>query len=222
MEVFYQPINNNNHWMILVFIFMVFIVVLLKYLFGLGFKEQLLIINKYVWLPKIKPDFSLIFNIYNFSFSLLFGLCLAFIIVILKNKIIDSFPNINFYLYLKTFGIVFLFLVLKVLVNLLFSILFDLKNFVIKIVSIKILYLNFISLFILVWLPFVLFTAKYSMLIFNIGVLSTTILALYFYYFLIKTNLKLLIKHFLYFILYLCTLEIAPIIILYRVLIFYD
>jgi len=220
MNIIYQPINSSNHWMIFVIIFMIFTVVLLKSLFTFQFNEQLNVFNKYVWKPNFKPSYFLIFNIYNFLFSLLFSFGLAFIIVIAKNNISNSLPDISFYFYLKTVGFVFLFLAAKLIVNLLFSVLFDLKNILIKVIYLKILYLNFISLIILTWLPFVLFAHKYSKLIFNISVLTTIVLALLFYVLLIKTNLKLLIKYFLYFILYLCALEIAPIIILYKVFIF--
>jgi len=217
MDVFYQPINSKNQWVILVIIFMISIVVLLKYLFKYRIREQLNVINKNFWLQNIKPNYSLIFNIYNFSFSLIFSLCLAFIVLIAKNKSQNLLSDVN--LYLISVGLIFLFLILKLFTTLLFSIFFELKNVIIKIVYHKILFLNFISLYILIWLPFVLFTHKYSTLIFKIGVLTTAILFIYFYYLLVKTNLKLLIKHFLYFILYLCALEIAPIIILYKVFI---
>jgi len=220
MDIIYQPINNNNHWMIFVIIFMVFIVALLKSLFSYQFNEQLNVFNKYVWQTNLKSGYSSVFNIYNFLFSLLFSFGLAFIIVISKNNISNSLPSISFYFYLKTVGLILLFLVVKLIVNLLFSVLFDLKSKLIKIIYIKILYLNFISLIVLAWLPFVLFTHKYAILIFKISILATITLALLFYYFLVKTNSKLLIKYFIYFILYLCTLEIAPIIILYKAFIF--
>ncbi len=217
MNIFYQPINDKNQWVILIILFMISIVVLLKYLFKYRLKEQLSVINKNFWLQNIKPSYPLIFNIYNFSFSLIFSFCLAFIILIAKNNSQNLLPNIN--LYLNSVSLIFIFLLLKLLTTLLFSVFFDLKNIIIKIIYHKILFLNFISLYILIWLPFVLFTHKYSTLIFKIGVLTTTILFIYFYYLLVKTNLKLLIKHFLYFILYLCALEIASIIILYKVFI---
>jgi len=215
MNIFYQPINNKNQWVILIIIFMFSIVVLLKYLFKYRIKEQLSVINKNFWLQNIKPNYSLIFNIYNFSFSLIFSLSLAFIILVAKTK--SQYLSLE--AYLNSFSLVFLFLFLKLSLTLLFSFFFDIKNIVIKIVYHKILFLNFISLYILIWLPFVLFWHKYFMLIFNIGIITTILLFIYFYYLLIKKNLMFLIKHFLYFILYLCALEIAPIIILYKVFI---
>jgi len=215
MNIFYQPINNKNQWVILIIIFMFSIVVLLKYLFKYRIKEQLSVINKNFWLQNIKPNYSLIFNIYNFSFSLIFSLSLAFIILVAKTK--SQYLSLE--AYLNSFSLVFLFLFLKLSLTLLFSFFFDIKNIVIKIVYHKILFLNFIGLYILIWLPFVLFWHKYFMLIFNIGIITTILLFIYFYYLLIKKNLMFLIKHFLYFILYLCALEIAPIIILYKVFI---
>jgi len=220
MDILYQPINNNNNWIIFVIIFMFGIVILLKNLFNIQFKQQFSIITNHIWLSNLKPSYSLIFNIYNLFYSLVLSLCMAFIILIAKQNVAISLSNIDFSVYIKTTSIVFLFLISKLFLNLIFSTFFELKNIIIKIVYLKISFLNSISLFILVWLTFVLFIQKSPFLIFNIGILISLVLALYFYYLLFKTNLKFLIKHFLYFILYLCALEIAPIIIFYRVFIF--
>jgi len=219
MEIIYKPLLQNNNWIILVFVFILSMLVVLKQRYKNQFNQQMVAVFKKVWLQKINPDYGIIINLYNAIFTLILSLSLAFVVLYIQKSFSTQKPENDFYFFVKTGAILLLFFILKLVLNLLFSLFFNLNSILLKIIYIKSSYLNFLSLVLIIWLPFVFFTTKYQATIFYFGVAISLILALYFYYLILIINLKLAIKHFVYFILYLCALEIAPIILLYRVFI---
>lgn len=219
MDIIYLPLLQNNNWIILVFVLILSLLVVLKKLFKSEFKQQITTIFKKVWLEKITPEYAIVLNFYNFIFVVILSLCLAFIILYIQKNFIGVLPENDFYFYLKTSGIILLFFILKLFLNLFFSLLFNLNNIILKIIYIKSSYLNFLTLVLIIWLPFIFFMTNHQVIIFYFGMSISLILSLYFYFLILKINLKLAIKYFVYFILYLCTLEIAPIILLYSVFI---
>lgn len=219
MEIIYKPLLQNNNWIILVFVLILSLLVVLKQLYKSQFKQQTMAIFKKVWLEKINPEYAIIINFYNFIFVVILSLCLAFVILFIQKNFLAVLPENDFYFYLKTSAILLLFFILKLLINLFFSLLFNLNNVILKIIYIKSSYLNFLTLVLIIWLPFIFFMTEHQIIIFYFGVTISVIFAFYFYFLILKINLKLAIKYFVYFILYLCALEIAPIILLYRVFI---
>jgi len=219
MEIIYKPLLQNNNWIILVFVFILSMLVVLKQQYKNQFNQQIVAVFKKVWLQNINPDYGIIINFYNAIFTLILSLNLAFVVLFIQKNFRTHISENDFYFFLKTGAILLLFFILKLVLNLLFSLFFNLNSILLKIIYIKSTYLNFLSLVLLIWLPFVFFTTKYQVAIFYFGIAISLILALYFYYLILIINLKLAIKHFVYFILYLCALEIAPIILLYRVFI---
>lgn len=217
MNVIYQPITQNNDWIILIFLFVLGGVVILKNLYKQVFYSQLKLLNNPIWISNLKNNYSTIYNVYN-AFNLLI-LCIVLSLITLfyveyfKSLAVDN----GFYFFLKYFFYFGIFFLLKHLLYYFFSLVFDIKPLVLKVVYIKTTYLNFLGLFILLWLPFVFFSSFENLLVFKTACIISLILAFYFFVLVLKNNLKVISKHFFYFILYLCTLEIAPIIIFYRV-----
>lgn len=217
MDIIYKPLLQNNNWIILILVFMLSLLVVLKHFYSKQFSEQTKVLFKKIWIQNIKPTYANILSFYNFIFTLILSLCLAFVFYFFKKNFTLIETENDFNLYLVTSSILLLFFVLKLFLNILFSLFFNLDDFILKVIYVKISYLNFLSVVLIIWLPFVLFITKYQIILFYFGALITLILILYLLVLIIKINLKLVIKHFVYFILYLCALEIAPIILLYRV-----
>jgi Domain of unknown function (DUF4271) len=219
MDILYQPLASQNNWVIIVLIFMLFLLFVIKKAFNQRFTSQLKLVNQNIWFPNLNKSYTLIVNFYNVLFLIIICFSLAFVLLIY----IDNYSSFNivnsFYLFFKISFYLGLFFIFKQFLNLFFSVVFRLNLLVHKLVFIKISYLNFLGLFIFIWLPFVLFSNDENLFIFKIFGIITLLLAVYFYYLIIKNNLKVISKHFFYFILYLCTLEIAPIILLYKVFI---
>ncbi len=217
MDVLYQPLASYNNWVILVLIFMLFLLFVIKKYFNQRFSNQLRLITQKIWFPNLNKSYTLIINFYNILFLLIICFSLAFILLIYIDNYTSFVVENSFYLFLKISFYLGLFFIFKQFLNLLFSVVFNLNLLMHKLVYIKISYLNFLGLFVFIWLPFVLFSNGINLFLFKIAGIITLLLAVYFYYLIIKNNLKVISKHFFYFILYLCTLEIAPIILLYKV-----
>ncbi len=217
MDVLYQPLASYNNWVILVLTFMLFLLFVIKKYFNQRFSNQLRLITQNIWFPNLNKSYTLIINFYNILFLLIICFSLAFILLIYIDNYTSFVVENSFYLFLKISFYLGLFFIFKQLLNLLFSVVFNLNLLMHKLVYIKISYLNFLGLFVFIWLPFVLFSNGINLFLFKIAGIITLLLAVYFYYLILKNNLKVISKHFFYFILYLCTLEIAPIILLYKV-----
>ncbi|NQW35981.1 MAG: DUF4271 domain-containing protein [Flavobacteriales bacterium] len=218
MDIFYQPLTLNTAWIPLIFVFILIVLIAIKNIFSYQFEQRYQLVFRNVLTPNLKIDYSLVVNFYNILFLIIQSLIIGFVLVLFFVKNTALLIENEWHLYLETSFIVLLFFILKYLINLVFIKLFNLNFLMHKIIYIKTTYLNFLSLFVLMWLPFIIFNFDNRNLLLHIASVSSLILALYFYYLILKNNLKIIKKYTFYFILYICTLEIAPIIILYRVL----
>jgi uncharacterized protein DUF4271 len=216
MDITYQPFTQDNNWIVLTFLFILMLLIVLKKLFKSRFNNQLKLLNNALWVSNLKNNYSAIYNLYNLGYLIILCFLLSFITLVYIKYSTSLILTNDFYFFLKYSLYFGAFFVLKHLFYYLFSLVFNLKTLMLKIVYVKTSYLNFLSIFILSWLSFVLFSSFENNLIFKIASIISLLLALYFYTLIIKNNLKVISKHFFYFILYLCTLEIAPIIILYK------
>jgi len=217
MDVIYHPFTQDNNWIILTFLFILALLVILKKLFKFQFNNQLKLLNSTIWISNLKNNYTAVYNLYNLGYLVILCFLLSFVTLVYIKYFTGLIVANSFYFFLKYSLYFSFFFILKHWFYYLFSLVFSLKQLMLKVVYIKTSYLNFLSIFILSWLSFVLFSPFKSILIFKIASIISLLLALYFYALIIKNNLKVVSKHFFYFILYLCTLEIAPIIILYRV-----
>jgi len=219
MDILYEPLTLNASWIPLVLVFILAVLVVIKNVFSYQFEQQYQLVFKNILNPNLKIDYHLVVNFYNALFLIIQSLVLSFLLTLFIIKKTSSSIENEVFLFIKTSAFIFIFFTIKYLLNLIFISLFKLNVLMHKVIYIKTAYLNFLSIYILIWLPFVLFNFSNSYFLFYISTISSLILALYFYYTLLKLNLKTIFKYNFYFILYLCTLEIAPLIILYRVFI---
>jgi len=142
-----------------------------------------------------------------------------FIFLCLQYENNNLTPNIDL-MFKLTFGVA-VFILIKVLLERLIGSLFEIDKLIDQYLFQKISYKNLIGIFLIpINLLFVysfkptltmLFIIVIFLLLINILGLITTI----------KTNLSIIKQNLFYFILYLCALEIAPYIILYKVFISY-
>ncbi len=117
-------------------------------------------------------------------------------------------------LFALILGLVFLFLFVKVLIQLGNSSIFNSQSVIAEILFKKISYLNYSSLvlfFANVLLTYVFIGSKTVVFL---GIALVLLILTMGWVTIIKTHLKFLTNYFFYFILYLCALEIAPIIII--------
>ena len=125
--------------------------------------------------------------------------------------------SINF-LFKLTVGIG-AFLLIKVLIERLLGSLFEIDNLIDEYLFQKIAYKNFIGLILLPINALLIYTFEPSTILFYIMLAVLFIVVLSGLFSSFKRHQSLIKNNFFYFILYLCALEIAPYIILYKVFI---
>jgi hypothetical protein len=119
-------------------------------------------------------------------------------------------------LFIKLVGLLGAWIFLKIILEIGIGYLFDIPKLFHSHVFQQVSYLNFLGIFLLPLNSLLIFVApNHHLLLVSILVISGVIL-FSGYMKSIKTYQKLLINNFFYFILYLCTLEIGPYIVLYK------
>ncbi len=200
-------------WITLIIFSSVIFLVLAKSLFYSRFLNFIILPfnNKYIFLYNKKDRLMNWFHIFFTSFQLLnLSLFLYLAINILKPD--EVFPSPV--LFALILGLVFLFLFVKVLIQLGNSSIFNSQSVIAEILFKKISYLNYSSLvlfFANVLLTYVFIGSKTVVFL---GIALVLLILTMGWVTIIKTHLKFLTNYFFYFILYLCALEIAPIIII--------
>ncbi|WP_196895355.1 DUF4271 domain-containing protein [Aureivirga marina] len=157
-----------------------------------------------------------IFNLYfliSYLFQCLFITLLGF--TFLKYYPINPFP-VDYHVFLYIASGVSIYFLFKTLVGILLKFIFDLNETYDNVSFQKVSYLTSISLLLFPLLIISVYTTFYSEIIFKITAVLFFILLLYRYLMLVLNNKILIASHLFYFILYLCTVEIAPFIIFYK------
>ncbi len=216
MEPVLREIGELDWITLIIFSSLIFLV-LAKSLFYSRFLNFMILPfnNKYIFLYNKKDRLMNWFHIFFTAFQLLnLSLFLYLAISIYKpNEVLPS-PL----LFALILGLVFLFLFVKILIQLGNSTIFNNQSVIAEILFKKISYLNYSSLVMFlanVVLTYVFIGSKTVVILGSALVLLILIMG---WVTIIKTHLKFLTNYFFYFILYLCALEIAPIIIVVNAL----
>ena len=204
-------------WITLIIFSSVIFLVLAKSLFYGRFLNFMILPfnNKYIFLYNKKDRLMNWFHIFFTAFQLL-NLSLFLYLVISIHKPNEVLPTPL--LFALILGLVFLFLFVKILIQLGNSTIFNNESVIAEILFKKISYLNYSSLVMFlanVMLTYVFIGSKTVILLSSAVILLILIIG---WVTIIKTHLKFFTNYFFYFILYLCALEIAPIIIVVNAL----
>jgi hypothetical protein len=152
--------------------------------------------------------FFAIFLLLNFSLFLYFGIGLFH-----PEEMIT--PPLLFTLILSG---LFVFLFLKILTQLGSGIIFNSQSVISEILFKKISYLNYSGLVMFLFNLLLTYVFHESQGVFLLGVAMVFLVLIIGWTTVIKTHLKFITSYFFYFILYLCALEIAPLIIILNTL----
>jgi hypothetical protein len=126
-------------------------------------------------------------------------------------------PNIDI-MFKLTFGIG-VFILIKVLLERLIGSLFEIDKLIDQYLFQKISYKNLMGLLLIPINLFLIFSFKPSLIILYVIVILLVLINVMGLITTVKTNQSIIKQNLFYFILYLCALEIAPYIILYKVFI---
>ena len=209
--------HQNNDWITLVFLFIFIVLTLLKVLF----KDRLLHENTFFFSKKYlsiyyNKEKGNIFNLFQTLFFIvqLLGLSLLFYFI---NIHFQFQPKLlNFQGYILIFLGVSSYFSLRYLTGLFLSFLLNTKNEFNKIVYDKMSYSRNLILWILPFLVLSVYLSEYKELLFEITFLLFLLVLILRYVLILLNNKKLIFNNLFYFILYLCALEIAPLIIVLK------
>lgn len=199
----------------LTFIGCLIIVALSKSLFTKRFNEFILLLfnsrhtNQYI---KEQRFFDLFEGLLFLNFIINLGLLLH---TYLSNQASNAIPQMDVFKYALLIG---LFLILKVLFERLLSSVLDIEPIIDKYIFEKTSFQNFIGLLLLPLNALLIYSIppNHIILITLLAILLS--IQLFGLFLFIKNNLNIFRKSLFYFILYLCTLEIAPYVVLYKII----
>ncbi|MEM9075880.1 MAG: DUF4271 domain-containing protein [Bacteroidota bacterium] len=200
-------------WMTITLIISLLVMSLGKYLFQMRFLNFLILPfnNKYIVLSNKKGRLLSWFHIFMTIFQYI---NLALFIFLVK-RIWDGPSNVNtFQLFLIIFGFVILFHILKTLLQLFKGFAFNTQELVWDLIYNKSTYFNYSSLVMFLSNILLIYVLKDSKTVIYIAIgfiLSINAIGLLK---LVKNYQKVIIHDLFYFILYLCALEIAPLVVI--------
>lgn len=194
------------------------IISLLLFVFILSYQSQryaaflkLPISDKYLRVYDEQPLNS-VFNGVNFILKIISFSFIPFFI--LTKFHFEQYYNFN--LYLQLFTILFVFNLAKILIEKIIFTVFDIEHLFEKILYNRFSYSNAFGLIILPINFIIFYNFKSPDFVFYIYFIIIFIAILFNYFISILQFFKLLLTHHIYFILYICALEIAPMVFIYH------
>jgi len=209
-----ERLVDNKDWITLLFLGISLLIVMasflnarrLKQLFALPYNDLYLVnYDSNIWHP---------FNILLFVIA---NLILGLFIYLGMTEFYPDKVLFTSNLFLKILGLLMIYWMFKYLSGLLVAFLFEIKKWQKKMTFVKISYFFSSSLYLLVFLIFSVysFTNSTTFLIIIISFYSILLLIRYFHF--LRIHRRDIIANLFYFILYLCALEIAPLLIAIKI-----
>ncbi|MET2986426.1 DUF4271 domain-containing protein [Aureibaculum conchae] len=177
--------------------------------------KYLLVNNTYInSYSKANP---LLFNSFSIIFLAVYVIVISFLLFIAIYLFEPKIAAFDFLFFLKIALIICFFIGLRIILGTLLGVLFEKERTQKYFTFLKASYLSNYSL---IMLPLVAVNFYFNSTFYSYFLLIVAVLLfLYYYVLLIKNNQSLVFGKSFYFILYLCTLEIAPLVIITKVLI---
>ena len=203
-----ERILVNKDWATILFVLAIAIIALNKSLFSVRFNEFLKLgySDKY---NKVYKDTNNLLNWFTISMFIIQLISFSFFILLLLS-FFNYTKTDNYITYIQIVTFLFVFVLSKFLIEKIVGSAIDSENVVDQFNLIKTNYRAFLG-FILLPVNIVLYYNKVPVKeVFYIILGVFLLYNVFTYYFLVKTYQKMILGKLFYFILYLCTLEIAP------------
>jgi hypothetical protein len=210
-------IQQNSDWVTLVLLF-VFSVLAISKLF---FTDKIYYVTTFFFSKKhlsilFNRDKNNIFTWFQGIFFIVQILIICLILFLANGYFNNSISILNFNSFLQLLLAVTLYFCTRYLVGFLLAFLFNVKQQFVKLAYQKKSYMNTIVLWILPFVILSIYIGHYSKLMVAITLIIFALLLLLRYTLVLINNKKLIFNNLFYFILYLCALEIAPLIIILK------
>ncbi|AOW21028.1 DUF4271 domain-containing protein [Urechidicola croceus] len=209
----------QNDWITFVFLIIFILLGVVKFIFKDRLNDLILLfVSKKYFLnfgKEKKPVISrfnfILFIVQTLVLTLLFFSYLEFY----QPKLL---LNNNFELFVQIFVGLIIFFAIRYVIGFVLGRLFEVNQLHEEITFAKVSYLFSISIIILPLVLFVFFMKNYNLFIFQLTLLVLLILLIFRYLFIFRNNKKRVISKLFYFILYLCALEIAPMLLIFKLI----
>lgn len=210
-------IRQDSDWITIAFLIILVVLVVQKKLFGnRQLHTSIFFFKKNKLVSYFNKEKNTFFNLYQL---------LSFVIQLISLSLLFYFITPIFNVNTKTndldlcikiaFGIGFYFLI-RFLIGNIFSVIFNLEKLHKKIFFEKINYFNNLILWILPLLVLTSYSKYFENILLKITLIIFVVLIVIRYVLLIVNNKKLVFNNLFYFILYLCVLEIVPLVIILK------
>lgn len=167
--------------------------------------------NKYIIIYEKKERKLHLFTVIMFVLQ---WISLSFIAYFLLRNYNINYLIISGFMWIDVTITMFFLLLLKIFIQLFISTLFDLQSFYKSYFFTKVSYSNYASVLIVLYLFCIVYTSKITELHLFLSLLILLIINVLSWITIIKIHQNSIKTYIIYFILYLCTLEIAPYIFL--------
>ncbi|MEC4113055.1 DUF4271 domain-containing protein [Myroides pelagicus] len=211
--VLIDRVTQNKDWATILFFISFAVLAINRTVFSVRFTEftKLAASDKYI---KIYKDNTNLRNSFTLSFLFIQLVSITFFLQIILKEF-GFIYQMNLITFVQIINFVTFFVIAKYLLDKIISISFDIEEFADSLNLLKVTYRNYLGM-LLLFLDILLFyndiNNRVLLLILIFTLIATNILL---YIIFIKNNQKSILNKLFYFILYLCTLEIAPYFLLY-------
>lgn len=215
---FIPRIISSGDWATLIFILTFGLLTVNRNVFAVRFHDYIRLIysDKYI---KIHKDTNNLKSWFTISMFIVQLISYSFIIHILLSYV--NYNSLNSFIdFLKIFNFLTFFILGKYLIEKIVANLFNFENFIEQYNLIKVNYRTYLGLILLPIAMFLFYSKKQEINIIYVLLSIFLITNLIMFSTILKNHQKSIQKHILYFILYLCTLEIAPYLLIYKFLAF--
>lgn len=215
---FIPRLTSSTDWATLIFILTFGLLTVNRNVFAIRFHDYIRLIysDKYLKIYKDSSNLKSWFTISMFFVQLIsFSFIIHIVLSYLKYNSLNSFLD-----FLNIFNFLTFFVLGKYLIEKIIAELFNLEEFIEQYNLIKVNYRTYLGLLLLPIGMFLFYSNFQEISIIYILLAFVLIINLIMFGVILKNLQKSILKHILYFILYLCTLEIAPYLLIYKLLAF--
>ena len=212
-----ERIFMSKDWITIILLIVIALLIFNKVRHPLKFnKLQSLLYSPY-YINTYSKSTPLLINVFNIAFIVIFIIIISLLLFVafieygLAKNTSDVIPFLRILLY------VFSFIFIRFILGFLLALLFEKEKEQQYFTFLKLSYLSSFSVLIL---PLLIINFYIDSTFFTkLVIIIAALLLLYFFILQIKNNQKLVYSKMFYFILYLCALEIAPYLVVYKLLI---
>lgn len=212
-----EILSQNNDWITLVFFSIFVILVIIKLYFNerLAHTSILLFSKKYLAIYYNKEK-KKVFNYFQILFFLVQILTFSLIFFKILTYKKPSFTPLDGNIFLIILIGVSLYFAIRFLIGFFLAAIFNLTEIHKKILYEKLNYFNSLVVSMLPFLLFLFYAETDQSIFYKIALVVFGVLLVLRYILVLRNNKKLIFSNLFYFILYLCALEIAPLVIILK------